>query len=178
MIEETGRGIPSNHPVRQLFRQLTERGMQQAHLDDHETAAYLTNLLTSFIHVENLYRIRGPAGERLEYLVDIIARASESMSPSVRREYYKQIGDFTLFMLGLYPESLDRPRRPIGANYYAAQGRRSYSIVASIESPRPATALYRRLSDQFEQCVLGLNWVKLYMHDPFYQYMLREFGIT
>jgi hypothetical protein len=26
--------------------------------------------------------------------------------------------------------------------------------------------------------VVGLNWVKLYINDPFYQYLFREFDIT
>ena len=39
-------------------------------------------------------------------------------------------------------------------------------------------AVYRRLSDRFEQYVLGLNWVHLYINDPFFQYMFREFGIS
>jgi len=37
---------------------------------------------------------------------------------------------------------------------------------------------YRKLSAQFEQRVVGLKWVKVYINDPFYQYMFREFDIT
>jgi hypothetical protein len=88
------------------------------------------------------------------------------------------LGDFALFMLGLFPEHLDRPRRSIGPDYYAEQGRRSYNIAADLAWVDREPDIYRRLSGQFEQYVRGLNWVKLYTQDPFYQYMFREFGIT
>ena len=45
-----------------------------------------------------------------------------------------------------------------------------------MEKPE-STIVFRKLSEQFEQCVVGLNWVKLYINDPFYQYMFREFQV-
>ncbi len=41
----------------------------------------------------------------------------------------------------------------------------------------PPAPLLRTLSDRFETCALGLNWVREYTHDPFYQYMLRQFRV-
>jgi hypothetical protein len=178
VIEKTRRDVPDNHPIRALFQKLTERGMSQLNLHDPETIHYLTNLLTEFIHVENMYRMKDASGRRQEYLFDMLTQASEAMSPSVRRDYYKHLGDLTLFNLGLFPESLTYGHRTVSPDYYAATGRRSYTIVAEMESHSRGTAVYRKLSAQFEQCVVGLNWVKLYINDPFYQYMLREFEIT
>jgi hypothetical protein len=179
MIEKTRLDIPEDHPVRLLFQQLTERGMQQLKLRDPETIHYLTNLLTEFIQVENMYRIRDEGGHRVEYLFDMLALASKAMAPEVRRGYYKQVGDLALFNLGLYPESLTYGHRTVSPDYYAETGRRSYTIVADMEAhSRNASTVYRKLSEQFEQCVIGLNWVKLYINDPFYQYMFREFEIT
>lgn len=178
MIEKTARSIPSEHPIRILFHQLTERGMGQSNLHDRDTIQYITNLLTDFVHVENMYRIKDESGRRLEYLFEILAQASSGMSPAVRRDYYKHLGDLTLFNLGLFPESLTYGRRTVSPDYYAETGRRSYTIVAEMDSSSRATVVYRKLSDQFERCVIGLNWVKQYINDPFYQYMFREFHIT
>lgn len=178
MIEKTGRGIPHDHPIRALFQQLTERGMSQLNLHDPDTIQYLTNLLTDFIHIENMYRMRDESGRRLEYLFDMLTQASEAMNPSLRRDYYKHVGDLTLFNLGLFPESLTYGHRTVSPDYYAETGRRSYNIVAEMDSSPRATVVFRKLSDQFEQCVVGLNWVKVYINDPFYQYMFREFEIT
>jgi hypothetical protein len=179
MIEKTRRDIPENHPIRILFQQLTERGLGQLNLHDPDTIQYITNLLTEFVQIENMYRIKDDAGRRVQYLFDMLTQASNEMSPERRRDCYKHVGDLTLFNLGLFPESLTYGRRTVSPDYYAEAGRRSYTIVAEMDSysPRAAT-IYRKLSEQFEQCVVGLNWVKLYINDPFYQYMFREFEIT
>lgn len=169
--------VPPDHPVRQLFRQLTTRGMEQMDLRDFETSIYLTNLLTDFVDADRVYAGIENSGQRVVCLVDMLTHAGAEMSPAVRRDCYRHIGDVTLFMLGIYPESLDRPRRAISGNYYLQQGRRSYSIAAEIDHARQTSTVYRKLSDRFEQCVMGLNWVRTYMSDPFYQYMFREFGI-
>ncbi|PYS38120.1 MAG: hypothetical protein DMG14_18880 [Acidobacteria bacterium] len=179
MIEKTRQDIPRDHPIRLLFQRLTERGMGQLNLHDPDTIQYITNLLTDFVRVENMYRIKDEAGQRVQYLFDMLTQASNEMSPERRRDYYKQVGDVTLFNLGLFPESLTYGHRTVSPDYYAEAGRRSYTIVAEMDSYSPrSTTVYRKLSQQFEQCVVGLNWVKLYINDPFYQYMFREFDIT
>ena len=137
---------------------------------------YLSNLLVEFVYVENLYKIRDESGRRLEYLFDLIARASES-SDYDKREIYQHVGDFTLFILGLFPESLNRGKRSISPDYYANHGRRSYLIRWELENYRSAEVVFRKLSEEFERCVLALNWVGNYIRDPFYQYMFREFEI-
>ena len=79
-----------NHPVRELFLQLTERGMSQLNMRDRDTIEYITNLLTNFVQADNMYRLKDESGRRLEYICDILEQASREMSPTVRREYYRQ----------------------------------------------------------------------------------------
>jgi hypothetical protein len=178
MLEKTPPTIPFDHPIRSLFHELTERGFGQSNLHDRDTIQYVTDLLTDFVHVENMYRMKDESGHRLEYLFDMLTQAGTAMSPSVRRDYYKHLGDLTLFNLGLFPESLTHGHRTVSPDYYAETGRRSYTIVAEMDSATRPTVVYRKLSDQFERCVMGLNWVKCYINDPFYQYMFREFNVT
>jgi hypothetical protein len=179
MIEKARQDIPEAHPIRQLFLQLTQRGLSQLQLHDRDTIDYITNMLTEFVNMENMYRIEDNKGRRVQYLFELLTQAGLEMSPSRRRDCYKHVGDLTLFNLGLFPESLTYGHRTVSPEYYAQTGRRSYNIVADMEaSSAGRTTVYRKLSEQFEQCVVGLNWVKLYINDPFYQYMLREFDIT
>jgi hypothetical protein len=179
MIEKTRRNIPDSQPIRILFQELTERGMSQLNLHDPETIQYITNLLTEFIHIENLYRIKDESGHRVQYLFDMLTQAGNEMVPERRRDYYKHVGDLTLFNLGLFPESLTYGHRTVSPDYYAEAGRRSYTIVADMySSSNLSPTVYRKLSEQFERCVVGLNWVKVYINDPFYQYVFREFHIT
>ena len=153
--------------------------MGQLNLHDPDTIDYITNLLTEFVPIENMSRIKDESGRRVQYLFDMLTQAGNAMSPDLRRDYYKNLGDLTLFNLGLFPESLTYGHRTVSPDYYAEAGRRSYTIVAEMHAPSSTgTSVYRKLSEQFEQCVVGLKWVKLYINDPFYQYMFREFRIT
>jgi hypothetical protein len=94
----------------------------------------------------------------------------------LRREFYRYLGDWTLFNLGLFPERLTYGRRTVSPTYYAQQGRRSYSMIADMENPAQA-AVFHKLAEDFQRCVVGLHWIKQYIHDPFYRYMFREFDV-
>src|SRR5436853_4780460 len=102
MIHKTRHEIPEDHPIRAFFQQLTERGMGQLNLHDPDTIQYITNLLTEFVHMENMYRIKDETGQGVQYLFDMLTQASNEMLPDRRRSYYKQVGDLTLFNLGLF----------------------------------------------------------------------------
>jgi hypothetical protein len=177
MIEERLR-IPVNHPIRVLFHQLTERGMGQLNLRDSETIQYITNLLTEFVRVENICQMNRESGHSEQYLFGMLEQAETAMSPVLQKQCYKYLGDLILFQLGLFPESLTSGHSTVSLAYYAQTGRRSYSMVAEMDSSPGQINVYRNLSRQFEQCVVGLNWVKRYISDPFYQFMFREFPIS
>lgn len=51
-------------------------------------------------------------------------------------------------------------------------------MVAAMQPLLGSPVVYQKLSEHFEQCVVSLNWVRLYINDPFYQYMFRQFEIT
>ena len=171
------RSIPENHPIKLLFRTLTERGLIQANLHDRDILLYLADLLVDFMFIENLHRMWDAEGRRLEYLVDMLQQAIETDMP-VKKSYYKHIGDYSLFVLGMFPESLSRGRRALSPTYYADTGRISYQTAGELESDWWNTVVFRKLADKFECCVLSLNWVREYTSDPFYQFMFREFDIT
>ena len=177
MIHPTQRSIPEGHPIRKLFHTLTERGFEQTNLRDRETIHYIADLLTNFVDAKNLRRVKDGSGRDLQNVFEMMRHAGDAMRPEDRQAYYQHIGDLTLFYLGLYPESLTYGRHTVSPDYYAVQGRRSYEIVAMMDRSR-RTVVFRKLSEEFERCVVGLNWVKLYIHDPFYQYVFREFGVT
>src|SRR5262249_30717484 len=75
--------IPEGHPLRHLFRNLTEESLEQVGTTDPELTVYVTGLLVDFTHVENLYRIRDAKGRRLEYLVDFQLE-SQRVTPRMR----------------------------------------------------------------------------------------------
>ena len=169
--------VSKNHPIRQLFFVLAERGLEQAKLQDKDILLYLADLMVDFLFVENVYRMKDTDGKRITYLVDMFTLATDAEMPD-KKEYYKHIGDYSLFMLGMFPESLERPRRVLSPSYYSESGRMGYHVAGELENRSWQTVVYRKLAERFEQCVFSLNRVRDYTHDPFYQLMLREFRVT
>lgn len=175
MIFEKRRQVPRDHPIRRMFRSLTEMSFEQIELRDRDLTLYVADLLVEFVHIDNVYKLRDDQGKRIESIVDMLLE-SAAQEPAGEREVRKHIGDYTMFIVGLYPESLMRRRRAISPEYYIAQGKKSYLIVAEMDSSKPTEPLFRKLSDQFEHCVTALNFEKAMLQDPFYQYLLRQLG--
>ena len=178
MAELSGQQVPENHPIRSLFWTLTERGMGQLNITDEASLGYISDLLLDFMRIEELYRVRDASGQHVEHLTDLLQLADGTTDPLQRLDQHKHLGDRTLFMLGLFPERFERSRRPLSKEFYAQQGQRSYGIVADLAWIQSEPAPFRRLAESFDQYVRGLNWVKLYLQDPFFQYMFREFHVT
>jgi len=164
--------IPETHPLRRLFSLLVERNFREAvGWPEPSVMGYLSNLLTDFTHIDNVYRIKNAKGKRVEEVAemllegDVMHRAS---SFDREREVHKHIGDYTLFMTGIFPEYLKRLRESPGLATadalldYVRTGKRSYYIVSEfIYGPYRDTApLFRRLSDNFELCIFGLSYVR------------------
>ncbi len=167
--------IPENHPVKRLFRRLTDRALTQTSLADRDIHLYLSNLLLEFMYIDSLY-VCDEQGRRMEYLVDMLQQAKDA-PPRQRKGHYKHLADFSLFILGMFPESLSAGRRCIPKSYYEDTGRLGYRMASQLESNSDSTAVYRKMADKFTPCVRSLNWVREYTTDPFYQYMLREFRV-
>ena len=156
-----------DHPLRRLFAGLTEQTfLATLGMADPQLIDYLSLLLSRFIHVDSIFRLRNAAGRRLEEVIDMMLEA-ESLPPAgrTRREVYRHIGDFTLFWTGVYPEALRRLRSVLKKDHfidYCEQGKRSYYIASTFaEEPyRDEAPVLRRLSDQFELCAFGLNQVR------------------
>lgn len=171
------RQIPEHHPIHGMFRTLTARSMAHIGLSDAEMIRYLSSMLVQFVHIDGLYRLRDESGVPVEYLVEMMARAEESPPPR-NAEAFQHVGDYALFVLGFYPESLSGRRKLVGPDYYAEQGRRSYLRAAELYRETRAGAFLRKLANHFETAGVALHQVREYTHDPFYQYMLRQFGVS
>ena len=162
--------IGQSHPLRTLFAALVQtRLLGTAQLNDVPVAKYIAGMLVDFCHVDNLYRIRDSKGKTLEDVGDMLIASNpllEGRSFIYEREVRKHIGDYTLFLAGLFPEYLARIRRQ-GTRLdsfvdYLKAGKESYAVVAAFDQFefRDEAPLFRRLSDRFELCVFGLNLLK------------------
>ncbi|MDH7499773.1 MAG: hypothetical protein QHH30_05235 [candidate division NC10 bacterium] len=161
-----------DHPLGRLFRQLVERNFTLLlEWRDPEVIQYISRLLTDFTHVRNLYRIRDARGHPLEEVAEMLLEGDLMFRAStVDREYEvkRHIGDFTLFMAGIFPEyvhSLRSSRRLLSPDAfldYVRVGREAYRAVSQFShGPYEAgVTLFRKLSDHFELCLFGLHQVR------------------
>ena len=156
-----------DHPLRRLFAGLTEHAfIETLGVADPPLTDYLSALLSRFIHMDTIYRLRDAAGRRLEEVDEMMVEA-EAMPPEGRtaREVHRHIGDFALFWTGVYPEALKQLRSAYRKDHfvdYCNQGKRSYYIASTFEGDdyREEAPVLRRLSEGFEMCAYGLTQVR------------------
>lgn len=127
---------------------------------------YLSILLSRFISIDAIHRLKAGAGRELSEVADMLMEA-EAIPAGGRtsREVHRHIGDYTLFWTGLYPEALKRLRSVMRKDHfidYCEQGKRSYYIASTYadEPFREEASVLRRLSEQFEVCAFGLSQLR------------------
>ena len=162
--------IRPNHPLARLFRELVQRRFyDDSHIKDGDVTGYISGLLVRFTDVRELYRIRNARGKRLEDVGEMLIESNpllEASSFDRERAVRKHIGDYTLFLCGLFPEYVARlPRRSLRLDSivdYVKAGRESYRVVSYFDQfeYRAEAPLFRKLAECFELCVVGLNRVK------------------
>lgn len=138
--------ISADHPLRKLFRKALDFALMVNRPEKAEVGTYIEEqVLCEFIHVDNLYKIKDAAGKPLEDIADMLAEGDVRLNArSFPREFqvHKHIGDYTLFMLGMFPAALARRTGkefilgrliiPGSSLYehYLLQGQRSYSLAS------------------------------------------------
>ncbi len=158
--------ITPSHPLRELFRGLVEQVfMADLGICDVELNEYLSDMLSEFIHVDRIHRLRNAEGQPIHEIARMEAEACLSEPTDEKRRrwiIHKHIGDYTLFWTGVYPESLRRPSQADRMREYLLYGKRSYSIVSDLTraNSQPSPAVFRNLGEQFEFCVHGLRLVR------------------
>jgi hypothetical protein len=123
-----------------MFASLTAENFAE-HLGwpDGEVIEYITAVLTDFVHVDQLFRIRNAQGRRVEEVAEMLAEGDllhRAESVEREREVHRHIGNYTLFMAGIFPEFLRRlktSRVVASADAlldFMQVGKRSYRIVS------------------------------------------------
>ena len=137
---------------------------------DQDVTGYVARLLCEFSEADKLYQVRDEAGHPIEELTEMMRAADpvHGTAPSfdAERSVRKHIGDYALFVAGMYPEAMESDRRhrrhhpSLGELIQA--GKESYFIVSQFNlfEYEQEAPLFARLSDRFERCILGLTLVR------------------
>jgi hypothetical protein len=158
--------------LRRFFDRAIRASFHDLALHDEPAATYLADLLTRFARTEAVLP-RGLAVPRLETVVDMLLdiqaawHADEAtFRPEHEVQVRRHIGDYTLFMTGLFPE---RVARMASTRYYVTQGKRAYQFVSehARASARAHPGPYRRLAERFEGYASALDYARrVHFADP------------
>jgi hypothetical protein len=159
------------HPLEPFFQQAVRNSYEgKLGLNDPDVTAYVARLLCEFSESDKLYMVRDGAGRPLDELTEML-QASDPVhgtasSFDAERALRKHIGDYALFVAGMYPEAMGsnrrlRRRQPSLGELIQA-GKESYYIVSQFNlfEYEQEAPLFARLSDRFERCILGLTLVR------------------
>src|SRR5215831_15011634 len=151
--------------LRRFFDRAIRASFHDLALDGDPAVPYLADLLTRFARTDNLYP-RGLTLPRLESVVDMmleIQSAWQAETPDFRPEHEvsvrRHIGDYTLFMTGIFPERVERTS---ATSFYISQGKQAYRFVSehARSRARDATNPYRRLAERFESYASVLDYTR------------------
>ncbi|MBI3127014.1 MAG: hypothetical protein HYZ11_05375 [Candidatus Tectomicrobia bacterium] len=157
-----------------MLRKTTESAFEAVGYTDGEIIDYVWRMLLRFVHVDNLYR-RGRRNQgRLERVMDFLLE-ERGLQGAPRRELKRQMGDVCLFFTGLFPESLERQR--LNPGFYVMQGKAAYGQVAEMDAVRPTARVFRKLTHEFDHCVMALHVERQFLYDSVYQYVGRQFQV-
>ena len=184
------RSTPREHPLRTFFRAATSwafarhRGLHEPAIEDHIS----DGILSEFIHINRIHSIRDEEGEPVS---DMSGMAQESLQTSAARsgierdlEVHQHVGDYALYMAGIFHEYLEREaasnptpllacigsavvsmREPV--DYYIVEGRSAYSHVSrlyrSLDSTR--SGVFHRLSNRFEEYLELMGLIRGYIRE-------------
>lgn len=178
--------------MRVLFREAADWAFRHGRFGEERARdvrlkRYLSeDLLVRFLHVDQLYRLRDARGRAL---ADVAEMLIEGEAVGVSRELHaltvqRHIGDYTLFVTGIFPASLERVRRDwrrkdsvmmqLGdlvvpfrdpAEYYEEAGRRAYGRAAEIarETGLTEAEVFRKLADFYRTYLEVMSLIRMYL---------------
>ena len=159
------------YPLEPFFHQAVRNSYEgKLGLHDPDVTDYVARLLCEFSHAENLYKVRDDAGRPIEELTEMMLAADpvHGTAPSfdAERAVRKHIGDYALFVAGMYPEAIGSSRRlrrhQPSLEELIHAGKESYFIVSQFNlfEYEQEAPLFARLAESFERCILGLALVR------------------
>lgn len=159
------------HPLELFFQQAVRNSYEgKLGLNDPDVTAYVAHLLCEFSASDKLYSVRDETGNPIDELEEMVEASDPvnglATSFDEERALRKHIGDYALFVAGMYPEAMGSNRRrrrhqpSLGELIHV--GKQSYYIVSQFNlfEYEQEAPLFARLSDGFERCILGLTLVR------------------
>jgi hypothetical protein len=172
--------------LKPFFLECARRSFWDLGLRDHTVIEYVSDMLATFAHSDQLYQLHAANGRRIDSVVEILSSQLEvagQQQPHARkeRELRRYVGDYTLFMSGLFRSSVEKTGV---LDYYVEEGRRSYWKVSEFDLALYQTGflLFQELSKNFEYYAGALDYMRKACFapspgdDPFGQFLRQIEG--
>ncbi|MBI2192575.1 MAG: hypothetical protein HYU36_11385 [Planctomycetes bacterium] len=133
-------------------------------LGDRQLVSYLANMISAFSRSPRMFQVADGDEQLHYYLVDLVQHCQES-DPVRRFWIYCHIGNYTLFLTGLFPEFIEHRYkvlgRPVDENYYIDFGKTYYGLASDHPLSRRSEldTVFTQLSSGFEIVKLFLNYM-------------------
>jgi hypothetical protein len=162
---------PQNHPLESFFHQAVRNSYEgKLGINDPDVTGYVAHLLCEFSQSDKLYKVRDEMGRPISELDKMMTAADPingtAASFDAERRVRKHIGDYALFVAGMYPGAVESWRHRRGSHPSLSElihaGKESYFIVSQFNlfEYEQEAPLFSRLSNWFERCILGLTLVR------------------
>jgi hypothetical protein len=159
------------HPLEPFFHQAVRNSYEgKLGLNDPDVTGYVARLLCEFSESDKLYKLRDEMGRPVAELRRMFEAADpvNGTAPSfdAERSVRKHIGDYALFVAGMFPEAVEswrrRRRNHPSLEELIDAGKESYFIVSQFNlfEYEQEAPLFARLADRFERCIFGLTIVR------------------
>ncbi|MCC7121470.1 MAG: hypothetical protein IT493_07925 [Gammaproteobacteria bacterium] len=164
--------------LRDHFRDQVSSALHRQHVEVADgTAGYLVDLLIRYAHPEHLFN-ESPDGRQLRALAEIYADAVHAEGTEQRNHALKTLGDFALFIAGVFSGYLNR--RLVDVDYYIAMGCGAYRDLRDFvrhRLSREGALVFDELSRKFPQLVDVLADVSEESHLGARSDLLRQYEL-
>jgi len=157
---------PASPGLIRFFERLVRRTFGELRLGGEASVHYVSALLARFARTDQLYAWPDATGRPLRTVSDLLIEAERAwafdapdFNPFREREVRQHIGDYTLFMTGIFREHVEQRS---SAGFYVREGIRAYQAVADFERSalHPDARLFAALASDFERYAGALTYMR------------------
>jgi hypothetical protein len=155
----------SSEKLKGFFLAMVRKSFEQLGVGDQYIADYMATMLAEFSRSDRWLAMRNAEGQRLRSVVEMMLSqiaqipSDDEMRVVGERAVRKYVGDYTLFMSGLFRRFVERGGY---LNFYLEEGARSYRMVSELEVAlyRPGFLMFEELSNRFEHYSGALDYMR------------------
>ena len=151
----------SSAPQHLVFYVLVRHALLEHGISDRAMADYISSLLTTFSKGNRAYRIDEMDSTEFKYLIDLVT-AAESASGQHAFMLHAHLGDFALWLSGLFPDYITARVQRRGAppiEYYESMGATGYRNAAdsTAANSNGMKYVYLTCAEAFPDLRIALN---------------------